>query len=121
MMDGTASCGSTWLASSKMTMSNSCLAGSMRLTIMGDIAQHGRAASMTSGAFSISWRMGMCRRFRAACREPAGSVRAGVTNLAQAPGHLPANPGAAVFLCLMSASRYSAAIRDCWFPVNPRR
>ena len=52
-MAAIASAGCTWLASSKMTTSNSWSGGSSWETSSGDSAQHGFAASSTSGACRI--------------------------------------------------------------------
>jgi hypothetical protein len=53
-----ASAGTTWLASSKITRSNSLASGSTWLTISGDIAQHGLSANSASPAWSSSRRSG---------------------------------------------------------------
>lgn len=56
---GTASAGSIWLASSKMTRSkNWRSAGSSWLTTRGLIIQQGLSANKTSGAAPKSWRTG---------------------------------------------------------------
>ena len=67
MIDGIASDGTIWLASSKMTTSNSRAAGSTWLTISGDMAQHGLTANSTSPAWSSSRRSGRWPRRSAAC------------------------------------------------------
>ena len=58
MIDGIASAGTIWLASSKITTSNILVGGSTWLTISGDIAQHGLTANSTSGVWSSSLRSG---------------------------------------------------------------
>ena len=58
MTEGIASAGTIWLASSKITTSNSRAAGSTWLTISGDIAQQGLTANSTSAAWSSSRRSG---------------------------------------------------------------
>ena len=67
MIDGMASAGTIWLASSKMTTSNSLAAGSTWLTISGEAAQQGLSANSTSCAWSTSRRSGRCPRRSAAC------------------------------------------------------
>ena len=58
MIEPIASAGTIWLASSKITTSNSLAAGSTWLTISGDIAQHGLSANSTSPVWSSSLRSG---------------------------------------------------------------
>ncbi len=67
MIDGIASAGTIWLASSKITTSKSLVGGSTWLTISGDIAQHGLSANSTSEVWSSSLRSGRWPRRSAAC------------------------------------------------------